>query len=340
MTKRWVTRVAVVLVMAVAVSCGGGGRKARPAATVPEPTGPTTTLAAVPAPLTGLPADPVLLRRPALVVKIDNIISARPQAGLHNADVIYEELAEGGLTRFLAVFHSRDADPVGPVRSVRPSDPELIAPLNPLFAYSGGAPAVLALLKGALLTDVGFDVNPDAYNRRSDRRSPQNLYSTTPRLFAKAPRGAVAPPAFSPFLAPGAPFAAAGAAPATRISLAAGPSVGADYEYDAPSGTWRRISEGRPHLLEGGGQLAPTTVIVQFVAYEPFPADSMVFVARTVGTGDAVIMTGGTVTRGKWSKPSATSVTTYTDASGARITLPAGQTLVHLVRPGSRFSTR
>ena len=339
MTKRWVHRVAVLLAMVLAASCGGGRERAsRPGE--PAPGEPTTTLPAVPAPLTGLPADPVLLRRPALAVKIDNILTARPQAGLNNADVIYEELAEGGLTRFVAVFHSRDADPVGPVRSVRPSDPELIAPLNPLFAHSGGAAAVLELLRGARLADVGFDANPDAYTRRRDRRSPQNLYSSTARLYAKARPGATPPPAFSRFLAPGAPYAATGAAPATRISLAAGPTVSADYEYDAPSGTWRRISEGRPHMLEGDGQLAPTTVIVQFVPYDPFPPDPMVFVAKTVGTGDVAVMTAGTVVRGKWSKPSPTSVTSYTDSAGGPIVLPPGQTLVHLVRPGSRLATR
>lgn len=333
---------AVIVPLLLAVAAGGcSGAKPRKAAPPPPTVATTTTLAPV-YPLTGLTVtDPASAGRPALAVKIDNVGPARPQAGLDVADVIYEELAEGGLTRFIAVFQSTDAPSVGPVRSVRPSDIAIVAPLDPLFAYSGGAPAVVALLAGARLTNVGVDAAPQAYRRRPDRRSPQNLYSTTAALYAKTPAGspAAAPPALATFLAAGQPFGGAGAAPATSLTLAAGPSVRASYAWDVAAGAWKRSTDGAPHLLEGGAQIAPANVIVQFTPYSPFPADAKVSVAQVVGSGDAWVLAGGTVVKGRWSKSSVEAVTTYTDGAGAPLALVPGRTLVHLVRPGASAST-
>jgi len=335
-------RAALLVPLVVVLSAAGCSAKKAPPRATGTTAAPTTTTVPALFPLTGLPvADPALAGRPALAVKIDNIAAARPQAGLVVADVIYEELAEGGLTRFIAVFHSTDAPSVGPVRSVRPSDPDIVAPLDPLFAYSGGAPAVVSLLPGARLTNVGVDAVPQAYARRSDRRSPQNLYSTTAKLYAGAPASAVStpPPALGPFAAAGQAFTGAGAAPATGLTLAAGPTVRAVYAWDAGSGSWRRSTDGSPHLLEGGAQLAPTNVVVQFTPYSAFPADSKVSVAEVVGSGDAWVLAGGMVVKGRWSKSSPDAVTTYTDSAGAPIALLPGRTLVHLVRPGSAAST-
>ncbi|MGQ0743555.1 MAG: DUF3048 domain-containing protein [Acidimicrobiales bacterium] len=301
---------------------------------------PTTTVTSERYPLTGQPAtDERARERPALAVKIDNIAAARPQAGLDAADVIYEELAEGGLTRFVAVFHSTDAALIGPVRSVRPSDLDIVAPLDPLFAYSGGAPAVLAMLPSARLTDVGFDRSTPAYTRRPDRRSPQNLYSSTARLYSES-SGAPSPPGpLAEFTDPGQPFAASGAARAGILTLAAGPTVRADYAWDPVDLRWKRFTDGAPHLLESGRQIAPANVIVQFTEYSPFLADAKVSVAEVVGSGQAWILSGGMVARGGWSKSSPTAVTRFSDAGGAPIRLAPGPTLIHLVAPGTPVAT-
>ncbi len=320
----------------VAAGCSGGDTEsATPTTAAPAS---TTTTAPATYPLSGRPvSDAASLGRPALAVKIDNIAAARPQAGLEAADVIYEELAEGGLTRFVAVFHSTDAATLGPVRSVRPSDPDIVAPLDPLFAYSGGAPAVVSLLAGSRLTNVGFDAASGAYQRRSDRRSPQNLYTTTANLYGlpAASRAPGPPPALATFAKPGSPFTASGAVPVTGLALEAGPTVRAGYQYDAASTTWKRSTDAAPHLLEGGSQIAPTNVIVQYTPYTPFPADSKVSVAGAVGSGEAWIFSGGMAVKGTWTKAAPASVTTFTDGSGAPVSLLAGQTLIHLVSPGA-----
>jgi hypothetical protein len=334
------TLVLAVAVMLLAAGCGGGKKaaKGRAAATTLATT--TTTLPPV-APLTGLPlADAAKRSRPALVIKVENAPEARPQSGLDAADVVYEEIVEGGITRFLAVFHSADADPVGPVRSVRPSDPDIMSPFGGLFGYSGGTQKFINLLDNTPgITDVGVDKQPGAYNRRSGKAAPHNLYTSTPALYAKAPAGSKAPPRFADFLPEGQPFAAAGAAPATNLTATVG-STSVVFDYDAATSTYKRTG-----LNEGAATVAPSNVIVQFTGYQISPGDfdpsgAPVSVASTIGTGDAIILSGGMAVRGKWTKASQTALTTYTDASGAPVKLTPGRTWIELPANGSPAATR
>lgn len=330
-----------VAVLLAASACGGGGDDDG-TATPPPPAETTTTLPPV-SPLTGLSlTDATKLNRPALAVKVDNAPAARPQSGLDVADVVFEEVVEGGATRFLAVFHSTDADLVGPVRSVRPSDPDILAPFGALFAYSGGTPKFIDQLRSTPgVTDAGVDRfgEGDVYVRRSGRSAPNNLYVSTSKIYAKAQAGTEAPDRFGDFLPTGQPFAPAGATPATGVTAAVG-NTSAVFDYDQATNTYRRTG-----LVEGSGLVAPTTVIVQFTAYQPSPGDvdttgAQVDKAVTVGSGDALILSGGMAVRGKWSKSSSSAYTTYTDAAGAPIRFLPGRTWVELARNGAAATTR
>ena len=153
----------------------------------------TTTIPPAVWPLTGLPgADVPRAALPALVVKIDNHPRARPQVGLVQADVVFEEIVEG-ITRFFAVFHSTVADPVGPVRSARTTDIDLLRQLQrPLFAWSGANNGTIKALREAdVATDVGyaFHSKEAGYYRDAARRSPHNLFSTTTALLGAQPAG-------------------------------------------------------------------------------------------------------------------------------------------------------
>ncbi|MEZ5272905.1 MAG: DUF3048 domain-containing protein [Ilumatobacteraceae bacterium] len=124
--------------------------------TMPATDAPTTTLPAGPVyPLTGLPVtDPAAAARPAMVVKIDNNKNARPQSGLNEADIVFEEIVEVQ-TRFAAVFHSQGSDPVGPIRSGRTQDVDLLGSFNkPLFVWSGGNPAVTDIIEASDLVEL------------------------------------------------------------------------------------------------------------------------------------------------------------------------------------------
>lgn len=296
-------------------------------------------------PLTGLPAtDPARAARPALSVKIDNVRQAMPQTGLDAADVVYEEIVEGDLTRLMAVFQSNDADPLGPVRSVRPTDPNLAAPFAGIFGYSGASERFDKLIRSTPgITAVSPDDDAGAFTRRSIHAVPHNQYTATPALYRHAPAGAKPPPPFSPFLPAGRPFAPAGSAPAAHLAVDVG-SVPVAYDWDGAANAWKRSMNGAPDNLENGKQLVATTVILQFVPYDPVPGatdptGAQVFEAKVIGSGDAWILANGRVFKGRWSKSAQSAVTSYTDAAGAPVSLPPGQTWVELAMPGAPAST-
>lgn len=325
----------VPLVLVVAAACGGGGSTGDRGQANRDPAPPetTTTVATSFYPLTGMPAsDPAKAARQAVSVKIDNNAQARPQAGLEAADLIYEEFTEG-ITRFVVVFHSSDAATVGPVRSVRPADPIIVKPLGGPLVFSGGSPAVLGVVRSAGVPQV-TENDTDTLRRRSGRRAPHNLYTSTDAMFAKAGAGSP-PPAFSPFLRQGQEYAPAGVTPAATLNLAPAPGVRATYQWDPGAAAWMRSTDGRPHTLEGGAQIGPKNVIVQYTPYVGFSADRKVRYPEVVGSGDAVVFVNGTRVDARWTKSSPTAVTTYVDSAGTPIPLAPGQTWVHLQEPGS-----
>ncbi len=163
---------------------------------VPEPTTTTTTTTLPVWPLTGVPdAKASGPAHPAVVVKIDNSPDSRPQTGINEADIVYELLVEG-ITRYALVFHSNMVDPVGPVRSARSSDIDLVADLStPLFSWSGGNAGVVGEVRNAerkgILIDASQDAASPAYYRANDRQAPHNLYVHLPQLLElKAPADA------------------------------------------------------------------------------------------------------------------------------------------------------
>ncbi len=332
----------LLLLAVLAAGCSGRGKAAAPE---PPPTTPetTTTVASTTTtppptyPLTGRPVtDTGKAGRAAVAVKIDNVAAARPQAGIGAADVVYEEFTEG-VTRFVVVYHSNDADLVGPVRSVRPADPVIVTPLRGLLAFSGGSPGAEALAREAPLTLV-TEADTAVMYRRPGRTAPHNLYTSTQGLYMRVPAEAGSPPKFAEFLTDGRTFTGAGAVPVSTISLVPAPYVTASYDWDAASGVWLRTTDGRPHLVEEG-RIAPTTVVVQFTPYQFFVDDYDVQYPEVVGAGDVWVFAAGSLVQGTWRKDSPEAVTSFTDSAGAPIVLPPGQTWIHLVAPGSTVDT-
>jgi len=178
----------------------------------------------------------------------------------------------------------------------------------------------------------------DTLRRRPGRRAPQNLYTSTGDVFRKAGAGP-APPPFSPFIPAGQKPSGAGATNVSRLSLDPAPGVRAAYQWDPGSATWKRSTDGRPHLLEGGAQIAPRNVIVQYAPYSDFPADRKVRFPEVVGSGDALVFVGGTMVRARWTKSAPGAVTTFVDSAGTPVPLAPGQTFIHLQEPGSTVTT-
>lgn len=344
--------VAVVTVLAVLAGGGaivltGGSSDAAPPITTTTTT--TTTTAPPPPPppppvypLTGLPVvDPAVAARPTLVVKIDNAEpKARPQIGLNQADLVYEERVEGAVTRFMAVFHSGDAIPVGPVRSARTSDIGLFKQFGtPLFAWSGANAIFAQRIRDAGIVDIGYDAAPGYYSRAGDRRAPHNLMlDGTPGIWSSAPPGATPPPQLFTYRDPGE--APAGGTPTNgvHITFAQGPGS-APVEYRWNGTGWARSQAGTPHVDAEGAQTAPENVIVAYTPYADSDTNDQFGVpireAQLVGEGEALVLTGGQAIAARWVKPSLEAPTQYLDASGAPVRLTPGRTWVALPEPGT-----
>jgi hypothetical protein len=321
---------------ALVLSACGGGSKSSSKTTSTSSTVPlqsTTTAPPPPAILTNLPQpDGSKLKRPVLVVKVENAPEARPQSGMDKADVVFEEVVEGGIVRFLCVFQSQDAGEVGPVRSVRPVDPDIVSPLGGLFAYSGGAPQFVKLIKRAPVRLVGFDEFTSAYTKKPGHAAPHNLYTSTSRLYERAKDGdKVPPPLFT--------FGTATGTPAVKAHVVMGGLTDAVWDWDPAISRWNRTTNGTAHVMAGGAQLSFANVVIQYVHYSNTssvdPAGFPVPTASVIGTGQAVVLSGGTQVKANWTKKSAGDVTAFTDAAGLPVNFAPGPTWVMLAPVGA-----
>jgi hypothetical protein len=313
----------VVALAIVSAACGGGGGTV---ATKHKPLLTTTTTGPPVAPLTGLP-DPTgqSLTRPALSVKIENAPEARPQTGLQNADVVYEQIVEYGITRFMAVFNSNIPPVVGPIRSGRIMDPDLSAPLGGIFVYSGGIQATEDAIKATPGVNVIVDTGSGtALFRDNSKAAPHNLYGHTDQLLAAGGKPTPPPPLFQ-YLPAKVPFP--GQANVNAFTIKYDPMFGAPtYTWDAAIGAWRRSVGLAPFMTTDGGQVAPNNVIIQFVGSYLQSPEAGSF--NTIGNGDAWVFSAGKLIKGKWSRTSQAAPTQFTDASGAPIRLTPGRTWV------------
>ncbi|MDP1803666.1 MAG: DUF3048 domain-containing protein, partial [Acidimicrobiales bacterium] len=275
-----------------------------------------------------------------LVVKIDNSEpAARPQVGLNEADVVYEERVEGSVTRLLAVFHSQDSVPVGPVRSARTSDIAIVSALNrPFFAWSGANPTFARRIRAANLVDAGWDALVGEYFREPTRRGPHNLMlRSTATIQALPADGSAPPPPLFEFRADGEEPAHLSAVGGVHVTYgSSGGAAPVDYRWNGTG--WARFQAGTPHVDVAGVQVAPANVIIQFVPYAPTDvADQfgkLIPEAQLVGEGDVWVLTAGGLVEGRWHKPSLEAVTTFTDVDGNPIRLTPGRTWVALPPPG------
>ena len=303
------------------------------------------------APLTGeLTTDSALAQRRALAVKVDNgDRRGRPQAGLAAADLVYEMLIEGGKTRFLAVFHSEIPGRVGPVRSVRSGDFDLLADLStPYLVSSGANTTVLAEMRQAVragtLVDIGGLRNFVPYTRDPARRSPFNLYFHYENLL-DGDADALPP---GPLAAPVAPLFDYGStnpeglADATGVTVTFHRSSGnvISHIWDAAVGGWVRIQGGALMTTEtdfGLTEVAPVNVAVVWMPHRASAAEAESPQALSYGTGDALVLTAGTVHNAVWERTEDRAGFRFSDAAGNPLSLSPGSTWLLLANSSRRY---
>ncbi|MET0276661.1 MAG: DUF3048 domain-containing protein [Acidimicrobiia bacterium] len=323
------TTLAVALFGLSVAACSGGDSKAAVKKSTTTTAGPTTTVPVPVAPLTGKD-DPggASLKRPAASLKVENTSFARPQAGLDQADVVYEEVVEGQITRLVAIYNSQVPDVIGPVRSVRAMDPDIIWPLGGIFAFSGGTSGNIDAAKAApvnIVTENNQDVLVRNAPGQPPRDAPHNLYALGPQLFGMDGDPKPPQPLFQ-YFAKGAPGVGA---PVLSTHLGFAPTYDPTYVWDGTARVWRRSVNGGPHTASNGNQISPTNVVVQFTNY-PNESEGV-----TVGEGDVWVFSDGTVRMGRWVRPNHDQPAKYVDGFGQPILLRPGSTWVELLPTGA-----
>ncbi|MEU6770043.1 DUF3048 domain-containing protein [Streptomyces sp. NPDC046759] len=261
-----------------------------------------------------------------LAVKIDNVSAARPQTGLDAADVVYAEQVEGGLSRLMAVYATRLPKSVGPVRSARESDLELLRQFDrPTLAFSGAQRKLLPLIGEAPLRAESPDKAPAAYYRGSGRAAPHNLYLHPAKLLPSAPGRAALTTGFHYGPAP-----SGGTRTAARTVRY--PAARLTFTWSAERHRWLVAMDGTPTVTADGTPVAPATVVVQYVRvrtsrYHDVLGNHTPY-TETVGSGKARVLRDGRSFDASWSRPGATDGTTFTAADGSRMNFADGQVWV------------
>lgn len=312
-------------------ACSGADHK--PASTATSST--TTTAAAKPTPSGPVP----LTGGPVLAVKVDDTENARPRVGLDQADVVYVEPVEGGLTRLLAVFSRHLPTQVGPVRSGRESDVDLLANYGPVaFAFSGTNAHTARILAKGKQVNLSWDQDPRGYRRDGSRPAPYNVIGDPKALLARA-GGSVEPRDIGFRYGPATP----GGTPAAGVT-AVWPSATVALRWNAARKQYLVTTNGRADTSPKGVPFGATTVVVQQVITR-MSSNRDVNGQRTpvvtvVGKGKADVLRDGKVWHGTWARTGASAPTVFT-AGGARLTFaPTGPVWVLLVAAGQHVTVR
>ncbi|MDP9021092.1 MAG: DUF3048 domain-containing protein [Actinomycetota bacterium] len=304
----------LLAVAALLMACATDGAAHRDAGRAPtaddHPVG-TAGAGQMTAPLTGEPVgDPAVADRPVVAVKVENSPAGRPQSGLDAADVVFEELTEGGVTRFLALFQSRIPELVGPIRSARPEDAQLVPAYDAMLFISGARPDVLTSLRVA---DVPFlTEDGEVLWRDRSRTPPHNVFARGEELFAAAADDVppASPTGWSYASEPpqGAVPCGEGCTqdPGLSVTVEMSHASVTGFEYDPDAGLYRRLQDGSPHVVTGDDRIGAANVVVLAVEIGHGgccdASGNPLTQTRTLGTGRGVILRDGQRYPARWTK--------------------------------------
>ena len=279
---------------------------------------------------------------PILVVKIDDTPAAHPQTGLEDADVVYIEQVEGGLTRLAAVFSSKIPDVIGPVRSARISDIELLEQYGRVaFAYSGAQRKLLPVIAEANLENLGA------------QRQGRDIYANDPARIAPTAMMLQAKTLMQKVLDKGSAIAVSkntgwnfGDAPETGTAISSvkvsWPATSYDVTWSSLENRWLLSQRGLPDIAESGFHLGPTTFLIQFVSITPSEyfdkVGGVTPFSATVGNGRGFVLRDGLAIEALWNRPTAQSGTSWSLPTGEEILFAPGQVWVALTDKAPVFT--
>ena len=277
------------------------------------------------------------LDRRVVAIKIDNHLNARPQSGIELAETVYEVLVEGGITRFIGLFHTVDGDFIGPMRSARPTDIGLVKPLGATFFVSGMQPWVRSLYRQAEIYLIE-DMRPASF-RVSDRHAPHNLYSNSELVREEADNREYPDEPPPPIFVWGELPLSSSAAQEINFDWSAGHQI--DWSWDGSQ--YLRFTNSEPHNwvepdLETEHQIAADTLVVitgdRYTA-RPSGRGTPVPAIETVGEGQALVFSDARVVQGTWSRSSIEETFSLADENGAPLPVPPGRVWI-IVFPDDR----
>jgi hypothetical protein len=311
-------------------------KKVSAAVNLPKKTVPAKPLTQA-SPLSGLAVAPELAKRPITAVVIENHPDARPQSGLQDAGVVYEALAEGGITRFLAFYLENRPAQLGPVRSIRTYFVDWALEFGAPVAHVGGNADALDLISPLHMKDMNQFYNGGSFYRTTDRYAPHNAYTSSDLLDAlEAKLGYNTPASFTP-------------SPRQKDAPQPNPThpiidinysyngYQVEYRYDAGCNCYNRFLAGAPHIDRNTGkQIQVKNVVVEYMptSYGYTRIGESTVIMGTPGSGQAIVFRDGGAEAGTWNKTSHADRTKLIDTGGKDIPLDAGNTWYSIVPVG------
>ncbi|MBA3758137.1 DUF3048 domain-containing protein [Candidatus Saccharibacteria bacterium] len=280
-----------------------------------------------PSRLTGVEIQKELNLLPTTAVQIENSPDARPQAGLYDAGIVTEAIAEGGITRFNAVYLEGQPERIGPVRSLRPYYSDFFLPYDAALAHAGGSGQALAEIGPLGIKSMDHGANGGTYSRDSNRFAPHNLYTSRARLLENQNGKGWTTSTFTSIVRKAEKKAETPTARVVDVAISSF-LYNPRFEYDGATNSYLRVMAGKPHVDENGArQINPKVVIVLIM---PHHYAGIYSVYQTTGAGKAYIFQDGTVVEGVWQKDGRGSQFVFGDANSAPIGLNPGQTWMTL----------
>jgi hypothetical protein len=316
---RWVQRhkkLSIVLGIVFVLLLAGGGVTAY-YLLQPKDEAPSTVVKQEPKPapeppkyysnLTGAPVETEAITTQAVTgIMMENSPDARPQSGLKDSGVVFEAIAEGGITRFLVLYQEQKPQVIGPVRSVRMYYVDWVAGFNASVAHVGGSAAALKEVRNGNYRDIDQFFNASTYRRATDRYAPHNVYTSFEKIDALNAKKGFTTSQFTGFTRKDS--TAAATPNATKIDVKiSGPLFNSHYNYNPTTNTYDRMQAGAAHVDRESGQISPRTVIAMKVDQKRVFEDGYREQITAIGSGTAYIFQDGTVQEVTWKKPSKTA---------------------------------
>lgn len=281
--------------------------------------------------LTGRQVEPGINKKPVTAVIVENSTDARPQSGLYDAGVVFEAIAEGGITRFLALYQDTSPESIGPIRSIRPYYIDWAAGFDAPIAHVGGSPEALQRIRSESIKDLDQSFNPSSYQRVTNKFAPHNVYSSIAQLNSLSENKGYTSSTFTGFERKADTASKAPTAKTINLNISSA-KYNVSYTYDAATNSYLRNLAGSPHTDEGAAnkQISPKVVVAMVMQYS-IQDDGKHSEYNTIGSGPVTIFQDGIATQGTWSKTSKTGPITFTSTAGKPIQLNAGQTWLTMV---------